>query len=103
IARSVHSMSGRSAAPFLAVNCASLPDTLFESELFGHERGAFTGAVRMEIGLFEAAGGGTIFLDEIGSAARRISPSTSGSWRPRTGISTMPCGKGSSGRTSSIG
>ena len=65
IARSVHSMSGRSAAPFLAVNCASLPDTLFESELFGHERGAFTGAVRREIGLFEAAGGGTIFLDEI--------------------------------------
>ena len=65
IARSVHSMSGRNAAPFLAVNCASLPDTLFESELFGHERGAFTGAVRREIGLFEAAGGGTIFLDEI--------------------------------------
>ncbi len=65
IARNVHSLSGRSAAPFLAVNCASLPDTLFESELFGHERGAFTGAVRREIGLFEAAGGGTIFLDEI--------------------------------------
>ena len=65
IARNVHSMSGRSAAPFLAVNCASLPDTLFESELFGHERGAFTGAVRREIGLFEAADGGTIFLDEI--------------------------------------
>ena len=65
IARNVHSMSGRNAAPFLAVNCASLPDTLFESELFGHERGAFTGAVRREIGLFEAAEGGTIFLDEI--------------------------------------
>jgi len=65
IARNVHSMSTRSGAPFLAVNCASLPDTLFESELFGHERGAFTGAVRREIGLFEAAQGGTIFLDEI--------------------------------------
>ncbi|MBP2673272.1 MAG: response regulator with CheY-like receiver, AAA-type ATPase, and DNA-binding domain [Deltaproteobacteria bacterium] len=65
IARNIHSLSGRNAKPFLAVNCASLPDTLFESELFGHERGSFTGAVRREIGLFEAAEGGTIFLDEI--------------------------------------
>ena len=72
IARNVHSMSGRSAAPFLAVNCASLPDTLFESELFGHERGAFTGAVRREIGLFEAAQGGTIFLDEIAEVKLEI-------------------------------
>jgi DNA-binding NtrC family response regulator len=65
VARNIHSQSGRSHAPFLAVNCASLPDSLFESELFGHERGAFTGAVRREIGLFEAARGGTLFLDEI--------------------------------------
>ncbi|HEX9191055.1 MAG TPA: sigma-54 dependent transcriptional regulator [Candidatus Deferrimicrobiaceae bacterium] len=72
IARNVHSMSGRSGAPFLAVNCASLPDTLFESELFGHERGAFTGAVRREIGLFEAAQGGTIFLDEIAEVKLEI-------------------------------
>ena len=72
IARNVHSLSARSAAPFLAVNCASLPDTLFESELFGHERGAFTGAVRREIGLFEAAQGGTIFLDEIAEVKPEI-------------------------------
>jgi len=66
VARNIHGMSNRSKAPFLAVNCASLPDTLFESELFGHEKGAFTGAHRREIGLFEAAQGGTLFLDEIG-------------------------------------
>ena len=65
VARNIHSRSGRSHSPFLAVNCASLPDSLFESELFGHERGAFTGALRREIGLFEAARGGTLFLDEI--------------------------------------
>jgi DNA-binding NtrC family response regulator len=65
IARNIHSLSDRSKAPFLAVNCASLPESLFESELFGYERGAFTGAHRREIGLFEAAEGGTLFLDEI--------------------------------------
>ena len=65
IARNIHSMSERSHAPFLAVNCASLPESLFESELFGHGRGAFTGAHRREIGLFEVATGGTLFLDEI--------------------------------------
>jgi DNA-binding NtrC family response regulator len=66
VARNLHALSDRRSAPFLAVNCASLPEALFESELFGHEKGSFTGAVRREIGLFEAARGGTLFLDEIG-------------------------------------
>src|SRR6186713_2730427 len=65
-ARAVHSRSGRRGHPFVRVNCAALPPTLIESELFGHERGAFTGAVSMRQGRFELADGGTIFLDEIG-------------------------------------
>lgn len=66
IAQAVHSHSSRSAKPFVAVNCAALPENLLESELFGHERGAFTGAHHMRIGWFEQAQGGTLFLDEIG-------------------------------------
>ena len=65
VARGVHSASVRSEGPFVAINCASLPETLLESELFGHRRGAFTGAVRDNPGLFRAATGGVIFLDEI--------------------------------------
>jgi formate hydrogenlyase transcriptional activator len=66
IARTVHRMSARNNRPLVKVNCATLPSTLIESELFGHERGAFTGAVKRKIGRFEVADGGTIFLDEIG-------------------------------------
>jgi Nif-specific regulatory protein len=65
-ARAVHLASPRRDAPFIKVNCAAIPDTLFESELFGHERGAFTGAAASRAGWFEQADGGTIFLDEIG-------------------------------------
>jgi two-component system nitrogen regulation response regulator GlnG len=65
-ARTLHEMSPRKAAPFVAVNCAALPDELIESELFGHERGAFTGAAAQRRGRFEQADGGTLFLDEIG-------------------------------------
>jgi len=66
IARSIHEQSGRSHQPLVIVNCAALPSTLIESELFGHEKGAFTGAISRKIGRFELADGGTIFLDEIG-------------------------------------
>ncbi len=65
-AASIHKLSKRRHKPFIKVNCASLPATLIESELFGHEKGAFTGAVQKQIGRFELADGGTIFLDEIG-------------------------------------
>jgi two-component system nitrogen regulation response regulator GlnG len=66
VARALYSHSRRAERPFLAINCASIPETLLESELFGHEAGAFTGASRRRIGKFEQCDGGTIFLDEIG-------------------------------------
>jgi DNA-binding NtrC family response regulator len=66
IARAIYHHSLRSKAPFLAVNCAAIPDALLESELFGHERGSFTGADRQRIGKFEQCSGGTILLDEVG-------------------------------------
>jgi len=66
VAKALHSLSPRRSEPFLAVNCTALPETLLESELFGHERGAFTGAARQRRGYFELAQGGSLFLDEIG-------------------------------------
>ena len=72
IVRMIHDQSPRAAAPFVSINCAALTETLLESELFGHVRGAFTGAVRDKAGLFEVAGDGTIFLDEIGEIAPTV-------------------------------
>ena len=69
VARALHRRSARASKPFVAVNCGALSETLLESELFGHEKGSFTGAVREKIGRFEMADGGTIFLDEIGEVS----------------------------------
>ena len=72
VARAIHQKSSRSTHPFIAINCAAIPDTLIESELFGHERGAFTGAVASKRGKLELAGEGTFFLDEIGELDSKL-------------------------------
>jgi formate hydrogenlyase transcriptional activator len=74
IARAIHSLSGRCERPFVKLNCAAIPFDLLESELFGHEKGAFTGAVAQKMGRFEVADGGTIFLDEIGDLPLALQP-----------------------------
>jgi len=87
LARLIHNLSPRSEKPMIAVNCGAIPETLLEAELFGHEKGAFTGATGRRIGRFEEADGSTLFLDEVGE----IPPPCSGQTPPvpsRTGIST---------------
>src|SRR2546427_9769165 len=74
VARTIHLRSKRAGRPFVSINCSALPDSLLETELFGHRKGAFSGAVTSRVGLFEAANGGTLFMDEIGemSAAMQV-------------------------------
>jgi DNA-binding NtrC family response regulator len=74
LAEAIHQQSGRAAEPFVVVDCSAIAPTLVESELFGHERGAFTGAHQSRIGYFEAASGGTVFLDEIGELPVELQP-----------------------------
>jgi len=74
IARAVHNVSSRCGRPFIKLNCAAIPDALLESELFGHERGAFTGAVAQKAGRFELADKGTLFLDEVGDIPLALQP-----------------------------
>src|SRR5262249_26877495 len=74
VARSIHEESPRKGGPFIVVDCAALPENLLDAELFGHSRGAFTGAASARAGAIEAANGGTVFLDEIGELPKAMQP-----------------------------
>src|SRR5215831_4347301 len=74
IARAIHNLSARCGCPFVKVNCAAIPFDLLESELFGHEKGAYTGAIAQKLGRFEMADTGTVFLDEIGDLPLALQP-----------------------------
>jgi DNA-binding NtrC family response regulator len=103
VARALHVMSERRDRPFLGVNVSALPETILEAELFGYEKGAFTGADARKVGLFEQASGSTLFLDEIGELKPDVQVKLlRGSWPRRTATSSSRCARGASARTSSI-
>ena len=77
----IHNLSPRRAGPYVAVNCAAIPETLMEAELFGHERGSFTGAERRYEGCFERANGGTLLLDEITEMKAELQPNCCACWK----------------------
>ena len=118
IAQAIHNVSPRCGRPYIKLNCAAIPFDLLESELFGHERGAFTGAIAQKIGRFELADKGTLFLDEVGDIPLALQPKLlrvlqeqeferSGQWSdpprrcpPCRGDSPRPCGDGEAKRIS---
>ena len=91
VAKSIHFNSPRRDKPFVAVNCSALAESLLESELFGHEKGAFTGAVAMKKGRFELADGGTLFLDEIGELSSNLQVSCCGCCKKRSSNGSAAC------------
>jgi hypothetical protein len=90
VARALHARSDRRDGPFIPVNCSAIAETLIESELFGHEKGAFSGAERLRKGAFEEAHGGTLFLDEIGELPLDLQPKPRAPSRPTCGSSPRP-------------